>query len=298
MFKAFLKKVEETTDKIGTSLGSSLKLKENNILKDAIQQPPPIVEGLKKALDVLDSMDTSLMHQISLKETPPPPPPSLYRDQVDFHPSGAFVTRYQQKMLELHNNNVLLARKAEAVDRKFPTVIKTCQSQQEAWNRLNNEMCKLPALAATIASIRSQIDTVLVRIDELEGVLDQQVQAHYEAEMWAWKEKQQSDTLRLHSVNQKELDNLEEELGIQRARQLRDIAAKEREEERKRARVKPNISVDVKLPAALALPPSTTPPSLDLPASSTPFSSSTSTIISSSSTSSSTSSSSLSSSTS
>jgi len=235
MFKAFLKKVEQTTDKIASTIKLPDATKPLDSIKDSINQMPGIPESLKK-IDI-DTVTSPI--QNVLTSTPSyAPPPELYKEGINLLPSAALLRQYQTSFLELHNNNVLLAQKGEAVDRKLPTVVKLCMAQNEAWKKLDNELSRIPEVSANISNVRAQIDTILVKIDEVEVLLGAAVESYVANENEKWKEKQTGDTTRYKQLKQRELVSLEEELTIQKVRHEREQANKEKariaEEERVR----------------------------------------------------------------
>lgn len=266
-FKSFIKKVEETTDKIGTSSINAIKeatkeaakaTKEaanaskggfdtfmkssENLLKSTdslIKKTTQAVtttslpESLKKTLSVDIDIDAALRPVLNpLTPSGPSPAAILYKENVDLHPGSIYLDKYQEKLKELHSNNVILARKAEAVDRKLPTLLRLCTNHNDMWKRLQGELSKLPELSANVSNIRNQIDFVLVKFDELEFILGQHVEAYHSNELGRYKAQMMLDTTKYQIQKQKELASLEEELATTRARYDRDRDARDREQAR------------------------------------------------------------------
>jgi len=236
-----LKKVEATTDKIASAVKLQDVQKPLDSLKETISQSP-VTEAIRK-LDIVDSVAAPLSQNIQNALAPSPsyaPPPEHYKEGINLLPSGALLRKYQNNFLEVHNTNVNLAQKAEAVDRKLPSVVKMCMVQNEAWKKLDTELSKLPEVSASISNIRAQIDTILVKIDEVEVILGNYAENYVASENAKSREKVQLETNRYKVQKQRELSYHEEELNVHKVRHERDQAAKEKarlaEEERARRR--------------------------------------------------------------
>jgi len=245
MLKSFWNKIEQTTDKIA----STLKLPESkplDTIKETITQP--LTDTIKKSIDSITTatvnVDTAPLQNVlvgvnsSSSSSSFVPPAEMYREGVDMLPNVSLLRKYQEKFGEIHANNVTLANKAEAVDRKLPTIVKQCTASHDIWMKMDTEFSRLPEVNTHISNIRAQIDTIMTRIDELEGLLDAQVETYNSNQISKFKEKAQNDTQKYEQQKKRELASLEDELSVQKARHERDKYNKERARQMEEAREK------------------------------------------------------------
>eukprot|EP01112_Ceratiomyxa_fruticulosa_P017288 TRINITY_DN535_c0_g2_i1.p1 TRINITY_DN535_c0_g2~~TRINITY_DN535_c0_g2_i1.p1 ORF type:complete len:409 (-),score=120.22 TRINITY_DN535_c0_g2_i1:110-1336(-) len=259
MFKSLLKKVSDTTDKLSTNLKGAVDnikgtLEEIQALQmgaynKALEEIPvipqigipnlsrpvlsvpsisvpsiPIVNTLKESTSALSSSLSTLSSSPSFI-----PHPSQYRDNVDISAGMTLIHYYQMTFRSLHDNNASLAIRAELVDtQKLAPALKISANAYDMWKKMDNEMARLHEVSIMIGNVRGQVDQVVQMIDDLEGILSQQIEKNIQEQHVAWMEKQQLEVVRYEEKKKKEVANYEQELVIQRERSQRDRIAKER----------------------------------------------------------------------
>eukprot|EP00003_Mantamonas_plastica_P012151 TRINITY_DN2210_c1_g1_i5.p1 TRINITY_DN2210_c1_g1~~TRINITY_DN2210_c1_g1_i5.p1 ORF type:complete len:163 (+),score=53.16 TRINITY_DN2210_c1_g1_i5:589-1077(+) len=138
--------------------------------------------------------------------------------------------RYQTAKERIHQNNVILAQRGEAVDLKSAKTLGRCKQVHEQWKSLMKEVELLEKTNEGLEKAHKEMAKAILKMEQLEERLDEEYQFRVEHEFFEWKMAQQQKNFFYEQLKKEKHDAF---LAAEKEKE-RQLEAQKLEEERRK----------------------------------------------------------------
>ncbi|EGG17574.1 hypothetical protein DFA_08570 [Cavenderia fasciculata] len=203
-----------------------------DVLKMTVVDVETLKEFTEKDITVaLQNMTTSVTNSVASSSSANLPSISQLKESlqdVDLYNGSLLLRTYEIKLKQIRTNGVILAERAEELDKRIFPLVKTCTVQAESWKKAQSELTKLDDMNNMVESITLTLDSLVSKIEALEISLSIDVENYIDNQHQKWKEQKELEFNRYEASKKAELIKLEEDLINAYNRHEREKAAKER----------------------------------------------------------------------